>query len=86
MRDDYIKQFKLGTCMAMQTKTWMTTFLFKLFLSFFNWLLLGGISQTNCHLLILDGHGPHVTLDAIKQAMDFRLNIITLLSHTSYGL
>ncbi len=29
MRDEYIKQFKLGTCMAMQAKAWMTTFLFK---------------------------------------------------------
>ncbi len=29
MRDDYIKHFKLGTCMVMQAKAWMTTFLFK---------------------------------------------------------
>ncbi len=45
MHDDYIKQCKLGTCMAMQTKAWMMAFLFKEFLSFFTRLVLGGISQ-----------------------------------------
>jgi len=72
--------------MAMQAKAWMTTFLFKVFLSFFKRLVLGGISQTNCHLLILDGHGSHVTLEAIEQVMDFGLNMITLPSHTSHDL
>jgi hypothetical protein len=28
---------------------------------------MGGISQTNCHLLILDVNGSHITLEAIKQ-------------------
>ncbi len=54
--------------------------------SFFKRLVLGGISQTNCHLLILDGHGSHVILKAIKQAMDFGLDMITLPSHTSHAL
>jgi hypothetical protein len=58
----------------------------QIILFIFNWSVLGGISQTNCHLLILDGHGSHVTLDTIKQAMDFGLDMITLLSHTSYAL
>ncbi len=34
------------------------------------------ISQTNQHVLILDGHGSHVTLEAIKQAHLFGLDII----------
>jgi hypothetical protein len=72
--------------MAMQTNAWMTTFLFKEFPSFFKRLILGGISQTNCHLLILDGHGSHVTLKAIEQATDFGLDMITLPSHTSHAL
>jgi len=37
-------------------------------------------------LLILDGHGSHVTLKAIEQAKDIGLNMITLPSHTSYAL
>jgi len=36
LKDDYIKLCKPGTCMAMQKKTWMTTFLFKKFMYFFN--------------------------------------------------
>jgi hypothetical protein len=45
MRDDYIKQCKSGTCMAMLAKTWMTTFLFKEFLSFFKRLIPSVISH-----------------------------------------
>jgi hypothetical protein len=51
--------------MAMQKRTWMTTFLFKEFLSFFNKLGPGGMPLNNQHLLILNGHGSHVTLKAI---------------------
>jgi hypothetical protein len=31
---------------------------------------------------MLDGHGSHVTHEAIEQAKRFALNTITLLSHT----
>jgi hypothetical protein len=41
---------------------------------------------TNCYLLVLDGHGPHVTLKAIKQEMDIGVDMITLLSHTLHAL
>ncbi len=53
--------------MAMQSKAWMTTFLFKEFLSFFKRCIPSEISITNKHLLILDGHGFHVTLETIEQ-------------------
>jgi hypothetical protein len=33
--DDYIQLYKLGTCMAIQSKAWMTPFLFKELLFFF---------------------------------------------------
>jgi hypothetical protein len=72
--------------MAKHAKAWMTTFLFKKIFSFFKKSILSGISQTNHHLLILDGHGSHVTLKAIKQTMDFGLDMITLPSHTSHAL
>jgi hypothetical protein len=61
IKDDYIKYYKFGTCMAVQTKAWMTSFLFKEFLSFFKRLILGGSSPSNHHLLILNGHGSHVS-------------------------
>jgi hypothetical protein len=56
------------TCMAIRTKAWMTSFLLKEFVSFFKRLVLGDIFPSNHHLLILNGHGSHVSLKAIKQA------------------
>jgi hypothetical protein len=44
------------------------------------------MSLSNWHLLFIDGHGNHVTLEAIKQAKDLGLNMITLPSHTSHSL
>jgi hypothetical protein len=86
INDDYIMHYKLGTFMAVQTKAWMTNFLFKIFLFFFKRLVLGGISPSNCHLLVLDGHGSHVSLEAIEHAQQFGLYMITLPSHTSHAL
>jgi hypothetical protein len=57
IRGDYIMHCKFETCMVVHTKTWMTSFLFKEFLSFFKKLVPGGISPSNYHLLPLDGHG-----------------------------
>jgi hypothetical protein len=72
--------------MVVQTKTWMTSFLFKEFLSFFKRLVVGGIFPNNRHLLALDGHGSHVGLEAIKHAQQFGVDMITLPSHTSHAL
>jgi len=63
----------------------MTIFLFKKLLSFFNKSIPSGMSLNNQHLLILDGHGNHVT-QVIEQAKEFGLNMITLPSNTSYAL
>jgi hypothetical protein len=57
--------------MAMQSKAWMTTFIFKEFLFFFKRFIPNGMSITNSHLFILDGHGSHVTLETIEQAQEF---------------
>jgi hypothetical protein len=71
--------------MAMQSKGWMTTFHFKEFLFFFKRYIPSGISLTNRHLLILDGHGSHVTFAAIEQAKGFGLDMIIILSHTFHS-
>ncbi len=68
IRSDYIQLRKPRTCMAMQSKAWMTTFIFKEFLFFFKRSILGGIFFINRHLLIFDCHGSHVTFEAIEQA------------------
>lgn len=60
--------------------------MFKEWLSFFKMLVPGGFSLTNRHLHTLDGHGSHVTIEAIEEAQTFGLDIITLCSHTNYAL
>lgn len=45
-----------------------------------------GFSPTNRHLLVLDGHGIHVGLEAMGQAAAMGLDIVTLPSHTSHAL
>ncbi len=63
----------------------MTFFLFKEFLSIFKKSILGEIFQSKTSLN-LNGHGSHVTLEAIAQAHDFGLNMVTLQAHTSHAL
>jgi hypothetical protein len=46
----------------------------------------GGISPTNGHLLILDGHGSHVTLEVVHKAKQIGLDLLTLPSHTFHRL
>jgi hypothetical protein len=46
----------------------------------------GGISKENRHLLILDGHCNHVTLDVLQEARAVGLDLLTLPSHTSHAL
>ncbi len=86
LRDDHIQLCKPGTYMAMQKKAWMTSFLFKKILSFSKRFVPGGTSLMSRHLLILDGHNSHVTLEAIEQAHEFGLNMVTLPAHTSHAL
>jgi hypothetical protein len=78
LKDDYIKLCKLGTCMAMHKRAWMIAFLFKEFLSLFKRSIPSGVSLTNKHSLILNGHGSCVTLESIEHAKDIGSNIITL--------
>jgi hypothetical protein len=87
-KDEYISLCEAGVVYAMQDKAWMIGYIF------FKWLdhflrhlnLDGGISQSNRHLLILNKHGSHVTLDVIKKAREHGLDLLTLPSHTSHAL
>jgi hypothetical protein len=63
-------------------KAWMIFFFFKKFFFFFKKCVPGGVYFNNRHLLVIDGHGNHVTLEAISQAQEMGLNMITLKSHT----
>jgi hypothetical protein len=61
----------------------MTSFFFKEWLSFKKFVL-NDIFQGN--LLILDGRGSHVIIEAIEQLIEFRLDTTTLPSHTLHIL
>jgi len=61
-------------------------FIFKEFKNFFKKYVPNENFQTIWHLIILNGNGSHATLEAIKQAHQFGLNMITLPSHTSHVL
>jgi hypothetical protein len=88
MRRNYIAHCEASATMAMQTKAWMTGFLFSSWIAHFVKALesRGGISPTNRHLLILDGHNSHVTLDVVYKAKANGLDLLTLPSHTSHRL
>jgi hypothetical protein len=87
-RRNFIEKCEVGATMAMQPRAWMTGILFSKWLSHFIEAVKhrGGISATCRHLLILDGHNSHVTLDAVRQAKEVGLDMITLPSHTSHAL
>jgi hypothetical protein len=52
LHDNHIQNCKPCSFMEMQKKAWMTSKMFKEFLSLFKRSILRGISQSNCHLLI----------------------------------
>lgn len=85
---NFIEKCEVGATMAMQPRAWMTGILFSKWLSHFIEAVKqkGGISSSCRHLLILDGHNSHVTLDAVRQARDAGLDMLTLPSHTSHAL
>jgi hypothetical protein len=46
-----------------------------------------GISQYNRCLLILGGHGSHVTIEAFEQVVEFELDMVTFAySHFTHAL
>jgi hypothetical protein len=86
---DYIKHCEDNASMAMQPKAWMTGHLFKSWIRHFvkNVKDYGlDISPSRRHLLILDGHGSHVTVDVVKTARSVGLDLLTLPSHTSHAM
>ena len=88
IRCNYIIHCEDGAAMAMQPEAWMTQFLFSNWIThFINCLSRrGGISHERRHLLIVDGHNSHVTLEVVIKAMDVGLDLLTLPSHTSHCL
>jgi hypothetical protein len=84
MQNDYIKKFMPESCMAIQKKAWMTLFIFKGMIVHLQKVHYRRYFSN--HLLILDGHSSRVTMQAIEQAIEFGLNMVTLPLHTSHVL
>ena len=84
----YIERCETNSTIAMQEKTWMTGRLFSSWISHFvkSSDSRGSISPTNKHLLIMDGHGSHVTLELVYKAMQIEVDLVTLPSHMSHRL
>ena len=74
--------------MAMQPRTWMTSYLFSAWILHFleSVSRVGCISPEHRHLLILDGHNSDVTLEVAVEAKKVGLDMVTLPSHTSHAL
>ena len=87
-RQNYIEKCEAGATMAMQQRAWMTSYLFSAWISHFiaSVRRVGDISPQNRHLLILDGHNSHVTLDVVREASAAGLDLMTLPAHTSHAL
>ena len=83
--EDYVAKCEEGVVMAMQPNSWMTKWLLQSWIShFIEGLKRGlGIDQIQRHLLILDGHNSHMTLEIVRVSMQFGLDIVSLLSYTS---
>ena len=73
--------------MAMQKKAWMTGTLFNEWINHFlhHVGIMYGISTENRHLLIMDGHNSHVTIDVAHTARKVGLDLLTIPSHTSHA-
>ena len=85
---NHIRGCEPGAIMGVQHNAWMTKFLFKSWIAHFlrNLNKGHGVSQQNMHLLIVDGHTSHVTIEVTKTCMNNGIDIVTLPSHTSHAL
>ncbi|MCO5601306.1 hypothetical protein L7F22_055425 [Adiantum nelumboides] len=83
---NYIENCEEGAAMAMQKKAWMTSELFQAWLEHFDNAITQRIGKSSRHLLILDGHGSHVSLEVVAKANEAGIDIITLPAHTSHKL
>ena len=77
-----------GAVMGVQHNALITKFLFESWIAqFLKNLSKGpGVSLENMHLLIVDGHTSHCTIEVTKTCMNNGIDIVTLPSHTSHAL
>ena len=86
--EDYIANWEEGAVMGMQPNAWMTRWLFESWIShFIECVKRGpGIDLNKRHVLILDGHNSHVTLEVVRISMESGFDIVSLSSHIRHAL
>ena len=87
-QQEYIKNCEEDAVIAMQPNVWMSKWFFDYWISHFIGTLrkTTKINEENMHLLVLNGHNSHVTLEVVTSTMNFGLNIIFRPSHTTHAL
>ena len=83
---DYIHLCGAGTTMAMQENGYINLFSRWMDHSIEQLENLGNLSPSNRHLILLDGHKSHVTLEVIQKVKEHGVDMISLPSHTSHAL
>ncbi|MCO5568934.1 hypothetical protein L7F22_022637 [Adiantum nelumboides] len=72
--------------MAVHKKAWMTGELFQAWLEHYDKAITEIVGKEFRYLLILDGHGSHVSLEVVEKAHNSGIDIVTLPAHTSHKL
>jgi hypothetical protein len=87
-RRNYIEMCEQGATMAMSKKAWMTAWLFSAWIDHFIVALKNhsAISVASPHLLIMDGHSSHVTIDVVEKARSVGLHLLMLPSYCSHAM
>ena len=77
-----------GAMLGMQKKGWMDTFHFIEWMDYFIHKMQSeeNLFQERRHLIILDGHKSHISLEVLMKARDHGIDMISLPSHTSHEL
>ena len=84
---NYVIKCEKGAMQGMQKKGWMDSFHFMEWMDhFINRIKEGGVPPIERHLLILDGHKSHLSLEVLQKAKANGIDMISLPSHTSHEL
>ena len=84
----YIQLCEDGATIGMSKKGWMDNHLFAQWMDYFlnSLTTRGDFSPSQRHLLILDGHKSHISLQVLQKARTHGLDMISLPSHTIHAL
>ena len=87
-RRNYLALCEDGASFGMQKRGWVDSYLFSKWMDYFLSKLRerGLMSTSDRHLLVLDGHKAHLTLEVVSKAKKHGVDMLTLPSHTSFGL